>query len=85
MTRVLDVEQVDLAELCGVLRAHESELSGALEGRAVMRDIVADRLGCSALEAETLVDTLVLRGYARLAHDPELGEGWLLAVPTADA
>ncbi|MDB4935508.1 MAG: hypothetical protein JWP87_2480 [Labilithrix sp.] len=84
MTHVLDVEQVDLAELCSVLRGHESELQGELEGRAVMRDIVAERLGCSMLEAENLVDTLVLRGYARLEHDPERGEGWVLAMPQPD-
>jgi hypothetical protein len=84
MTRVLDVEQVDLVELRDMLRGHEPELAGNLEGRSLMRDIVADQLGCSMVEAENLVDTLVARGYAQLAHDPEGREGWKLVTPERD-
>jgi len=76
----LDVEQIDLAELLEVLRARETELAGALDGRSQMRDIVAEHLGCSMLEAEDLVDTLVARGFARLERDEEGREGWRLAM-----
>ncbi len=75
----LDVEQIDLAELLEVLRGRETELEGALDGRSQMRDIVAEHLGCSMLEAEDLVDTLVARGFAHLERDEEGREGWRLA------
>jgi hypothetical protein len=76
---ILDVEQVDLAELVEMLRGHEVELVGSLTGRSRMRDLVAQRLDCSMLEAETLVDTLIAQGFAHLEHDPEGREGWRLA------
>lgn len=74
----LDVEQIDLADLAAVLRPHEPELAGSLDGRSRMRDIVALHLECSMLEAEELVDTLVSQGFAHLEHDPEGREGWRL-------
>jgi hypothetical protein len=74
----LDVESIDLAELARLLRPHEAELVGELDGRSVMRDLVAAHLECSMLEAEELVDTLVVQGYARLVRDPEGLEGWRL-------
>jgi hypothetical protein len=77
-----DVEQVDLAELVHVLRGHKAELVGSLSGRSHMRDIVAAHLGCSMLEAENLVDTLVAREYARLERDPEGREWWRLSTAT---
>jgi hypothetical protein len=72
----LDVEQVDLAELLTLLRAHDTELAGDLAGRSKMRDLVAAHLCCSLLEAEVLVDTLIARGFARLVRDEEGREGW---------
>jgi hypothetical protein len=77
--RVLDVEQVDLAELRDVLCPHEAELSGSDFGRSRMRDIVVGHLGCSMLEAENLVETLIARGFAQLQRDPEGREGWRLS------
>jgi hypothetical protein len=76
---ILDVEQVDLAELTEVLREREPELGGSLDGRSRMRDIVAAHLDCSMLEAETVVDTLIAQGFAHLEQDPEGREGWRLA------
>lgn len=78
----LDVEQVDLAELLSLLRAHHTELAGELTGRSKMRDLVAGHLGCSLLEAEVLVDTLIARGFARLVRDPEGRVGWRPATGT---
>jgi hypothetical protein len=75
----LDVEEVDLAELLHVLRARKQELGGVLDGRSRMRDLVAGHLGCSLLEAEELVDTLIARGFAHVVHDPEGRDGWRLS------
>jgi hypothetical protein len=77
MTR-LDPEQVDLAALAQHLRAClGSGVAGAVIGRTQLRDAVFDHLGCSQLEAEQLVDTLVLRGL--LAREQLEGgvEGWV--------
>jgi hypothetical protein len=76
---ILDVEQVDLAELVAILRGRETELVGSLTGRSRMRDLVAQHLECSMLEAETLVDTLISQGFAHLEQDHEGREGWRLA------
>src|SRR5262249_34462866 len=61
----LDVEAVDLDLLVDVVReVTEAPLTGAIVGRSRLRDIVADHLECSMLEAEELVDTMVARGFA---------------------
>ncbi len=74
----MNVEQVDLAELTGVLeRAFEGQaVEGAVVGRTRLRDGVASHLGCSSLEAEQLVDTLVSRGFVRLERTSEGAELW---------
>jgi hypothetical protein len=82
----LVIEDVDLAELTGALRARFAGASpaGYLDGRTALRDAVADQLGCSALEAEEIVDTLVARGFVRYHGDPAAalddGRGWSLGV-----
>lgn len=64
----LDVEAIDLSAVAGTLRMRLSEaIPDALEGRTLMRDVVAEHLGASLLEAEEIVDTLVDRGFVRLA------------------
>jgi hypothetical protein len=78
----LEVEQIDLVELLDVLLLHQAELGGDLAGRSKMRDVVAAHLGCSLLEAEELVDTLIARGFAGLVHDDEGREGWRLRMGT---
>ena len=78
------VEDVDLAELTASLRARFAGAApaGYLDGRTVLRDAVAEQLGCSALEAEEIVDTLVARGLVRDQGDPAAaladGRGWSL-------
>ena len=80
----LCVENVDLAELVEALRARfvSAPPSGYLGGRTALRDAVADELGCSDLEAEELVDTLVARGFVRYQGDPRVpdedGRAWSL-------
>jgi hypothetical protein len=75
----LDIEAVDLEDLVDVVRdTTEAPLAGAIVGRSLLRDIVADHLECSMLEAEELVDTMVSRGIARLERDDEGREVWRL-------
>lgn len=63
----LDPEEVDLAELAYALRSAFpfEPPEGFLEGRTVLRDAVRDRLDCSELEAEEVVDTMVSQGFLR--------------------
>jgi hypothetical protein len=66
-------EEVDLAQLCEMI-ATELPLearSGFELGKTTIRDAIAEHLGCSALMAEQLVDTLVMHGMLRYAGDPE--------------
>jgi hypothetical protein len=76
-------EEVDLAQLCEVIqdRVPLEARSGFDLGKTVIRDTIAEHLGCSALMAEQLVDTLVLQGMLSYAGDPTEGvteAPWLL-------
>lgn len=73
----LDVEAIDLEQLARVVRRKcEGPLIGPITGRTNVRDIIAAHLGCSMLEAEELVDTMVARGFARLERDSEGRDVW---------
>jgi myo-inositol catabolism protein IolC len=63
----LDVSTVDLAELVTELdeRVPVGAREGFVVGRTSFRDAVQAHLGCSELEAERLVDTMVSRGMLR--------------------
>jgi hypothetical protein len=80
----LAVEEVDLAELTAALRRRfaRGAPTGYLVGRTAIRDAAAKTLGCSDLEAEEIVDTMVLRGFLRYDGDPTETAGderpWLL-------
>ncbi len=77
----LDVEAVDLGRLVDVVHdAIAAPLSGAIVGRSLLRDIVAEHLSCSMLEAEELVDTMISHGFARLERDAEGREVWRLGL-----
>lgn len=69
----LNVEEVDLAAVTERIRRRTGGelLQPELAGRTTMRDMVADDLRCSLLEAETIVDTLVARGFVRSTHDSD--------------
>lgn len=65
-------EEIDLLRLSEGLKrdfAHDPPV-GYLRGKTALRDRVANRLGCSELEAEELVDTLESRGFLRFDGDP---------------
>ena len=69
------MEDVDLRELAVRLQRHVPEGEppvGYLRGRSYFRDVLASELGCSALEAEELVDTLEMNGYLRFEGDPSI-------------
>lgn len=70
---MLDVEAIDLAELTLTLeeRVPPGARAGELDGRTAFRDATMDVLDCSALEAEELVDTLVVRRFLVLERDEE--------------
>ena len=79
----LNVETVDLSELVSAVGQRvDSPLEGGVVGRTQIRDLVAAHLGCSLLEAEQLVDTMVGRGFARLEREPDGREFWLLGAVT---
>lgn len=62
------IEDIDLAELARFLRENVPATwrRGTLDGRTAIRDAVASHLGCSALIAENVVDTMVARGFLGL-------------------
>jgi hypothetical protein len=66
MSHDLDPEAIDLATLTGVLRhICGTSVAGAVMGRTRLRNEVSRRLGCSLLISETLVDTMIARGFIR--------------------
>jgi hypothetical protein len=69
----VDIEGLDLRELTERILGHVPPTDppvGYLRGRSYFRDVIAAELGCSALEAEDLVDTLQMNGYLRFEGDP---------------
>ena len=77
MPSLFDLERVDLAALTQMLRStFGPSVEGSVVGRTLLRDEVVRRLGCSELQAETLVDTLVDRGFVVRRESRERGV-WL--------
>ena len=65
-------EQVDLAK---VVRIFERRFGAALPqgyvlGRSMFRDAIVEELGCSELDAENLVDTMIGLGYLQFDGSP---------------
>lgn len=82
----LAVEDIDLAQLAGsVQRRYGRHLYASyLRGKTLMRDAIIVELGCSAYEAEELVETLELMGYVRFPHladetHPLTRHSWVIA------
>lgn len=80
------VDDIDLQALAVGLRERYGPYLYAsyLRGKTVMRDAVQERLGCSAYEAEELVETLELMGYIRFpnlddATHPLTRQVWVIA------
>jgi hypothetical protein len=58
-----DPEAVDLAQLASRVRANVESAEGTVMGLTRIRNEVVRLLGCSLLEGEQLVDTMVQRGF----------------------
>ncbi|MBK6515282.1 MAG: hypothetical protein IPM79_27835 [Polyangiaceae bacterium] len=72
-----DPETIDLAELRRRLASRCGEfVEGEVVGRSVLRDETASYLGCSALQAEQLVDTMIGRGFVRREQLADGRSGW---------
>jgi hypothetical protein len=70
---MVDIEDIDLAELARMIRAHippGEPPVGYLRGRSYFRDVIAHELRCSDVEAEQLVDTLEMHRYLQFEGDP---------------
>lgn len=88
-TMQLAVEEIDLAQLAGAVRRRYGRhlYASYLRGRTLIRDAVAEQLGCSAYEAEDLVETLELMGYVRFPHladatHPLTRHAWIIVEST---
>ena len=88
---MINFEEIDLAEVTRNLLARLGrELpDDYLDGRTVIRDALEAQLGCSALEAEDLVETLESREYLRFPKNadnthPNQPSRWIIAVPSAE-
>ena len=80
MTRVLHPESLDLARLAELLREGcGPTLMGEVVGRTRLRDELVRHLDCSQLEAETLVDTMIGRGFIRRGVDRVGLIEWVIA------
>ena len=69
---MVDIEHVDIAALLHFLADafRGAPPEGDVVGRSKLRDAVAAQLSCSQLQAEQLVDTLVLRRCLELVRTP---------------
>jgi len=70
---MLDIDAIDLAELARMIRQHippGEPPVGYLRGRSYFRDVLAQALRCSDVEAEQLVDTLEMNGYLEFTGNP---------------
>jgi hypothetical protein len=81
----ISVEEIDLARLADALRRRFGRhlIASYIRGKTLMRDAVEQHLGCSAYEAEELVETLELQGYVRFPHfedetHPRTRQRWII-------
>lgn len=80
------ISDVDLRALARTLGAvvHPAHRVGRVVGKTALRDAAAAHLGCSLLEAEQLVDTLIANGLLRLVREgeaPDAREVWTVGEP----
>lgn len=68
----MDINHLNEASLLQHLRTQfrHAPPEGPIVGRTALRDAVAAHLACSQLEAERLVDTLILRGCIAMVRAP---------------
>jgi len=77
MNRRFDPEAIDLASLRNALELGcGSFVEGEVVGRTRLRDEAARHTGCSLLDAERIIDTMIARGFLRKEHMPDGRTGW---------
>ncbi len=70
----MDLDSIDLATIGSHLRdVYGSRVEGAIVGRTLLRDEVAQLCGLSLLQAEELIDTMIMRG---LITEESRADGW---------
>lgn len=69
---MIALEEIDLDRLSEDLNEQfrHNPPVGYLRGKTALRDAVVEKLGCSALEAEELVDTMESRGFLHFDGSP---------------
>jgi hypothetical protein len=78
MPGTLHIEEVDLEAVAAHLQAvfSGSPIEGSVVGRTQMRGALSDHLGCSELDAERLIDTMIGRGFLALQRMPDGRSLW---------
>ena len=88
---MLNFEEIDLADLAMRLKERLGSVlpEDYLDGRTVIRDTLEAQLGCSAMEAEDLVETLESREYLRFPTNADETHSnqpsrWVIGIPSAE-
>jgi hypothetical protein len=73
----LNVEEIDLSALGAALRRDFDDCvpKGFVRGRTMLRDAVIEHLGCSEVEGERIVDTMIGLGFLRFEGEPTSAAG----------
>jgi hypothetical protein len=73
---VFSPDQIDLVTVARHLAAifQQIPIEGYVVGRTRLRDATAEHLGCSLLQAEQLVDTLITRGLIQFEREQGPGD-----------
>jgi hypothetical protein len=81
LSEPVDIENLDLSELAGFLRQSldAGVAIGVVVGLTLLRDLVAEHLSCSLLQAERIVETMVDHGFIILKKGPGLPAVWHMA------
>lgn len=79
----MDIADVDYRAVQKHLRSQfrDAPPEGAIMGRTALRDAVAAFVGCSLLQAEQIVDTLVVRNSVVLVRSPDSPDFWQVRDP----
>jgi hypothetical protein len=78
----MDIETLNTDALLNELRQQfKRSAEGLIGGRMALRDAVSKRLRCTKLEAEELVDMLVLRSSIKMVYRADDPPVWQIAAP----
>lgn len=75
-------EEIDLAAIAVLLRQKcGPSVEGPVMGRTRLRDEVVRHLGCSQLQGEAVIDTMIGRGFLVRTERPGGSIDWVIARP----